>query len=64
MNEKDFHYPDFLNKDFVQIKRLDKGAFGKIFVARRKDDSKVYCLKIVFGVTNDDELIKQWSNAQ
>ncbi|ELP87344.1 interferon-induced, double-stranded RNA-activated protein kinase, putative [Entamoeba invadens IP1] len=48
------HYPDFLNKDFVQITKIDKGAFGKIFVARRKDDSKVYVLKLMFGETDKD----------
>ncbi|EMS13440.1 interferon-induced, double-stranded RNA-activated protein kinase [Entamoeba histolytica HM-3:IMSS] len=46
-NEINKHYPDFLNKDFVQVRQLDKGAFGKIFVARRKDDSKVYVLKMI-----------------
>ena len=54
-NEEEInYYPNFLNKDFVQIRRLDKGAFGKIFLARRKDDSKIYILKMMFGVTNEE----------
>ncbi|KAL7721284.1 Interferon-induced [Entamoeba marina] len=48
------HYPCFLQKDFVHIKRLDKGAYGKIFVARRRVDSKEYVLKMLFGVTDTD----------
>ena len=50
MSEENTKYPSFLDKDFIQIRRLDKGAFGKIFVARRKDDSKEYALKVFFDV--------------
>ena len=34
-------------KDFELGKELGKGAFGSVFIARRKEDSKVYAMKRV-----------------
>jgi len=34
-------------KDFVTIKVVGKGSYGKVLLVRKNDDQKVYAMKIL-----------------
>lgn len=39
--------PDMSIDDFELLKLLGKGAFGKVFLAQKKDDQKLYAIKVL-----------------